>query len=59
LAGGAILGWLIGPEFEIEDQFLAEPRVVDRNPLARRWFAALAFALALGAAVSLTITLRA
>ena len=33
-----------------------QPRVVDRNPLARRWFAALAFAAALGAAVSLIIT---
>jgi membrane associated rhomboid family serine protease len=56
LAGGAALGWLIGPEFEAEDEFLGQPRVVDRNPLARRWFAVAAFALALGAAVSLIIS---
>ena len=59
LVGGAVLGWLIGPEFDIQDQLMAEPRVVDRNPLARRWFAALAFALALGAAVSVIVSLRA
>jgi membrane associated rhomboid family serine protease len=59
LVGGALLGWLIGPEFTVDDPYLPEPRVVDRNPLARRWFAAAAFALALGAAVSVVITLRA
>jgi rhomboid protease GluP len=57
LAGGALLGWLIGPEFEIADEFTGQPHVVDRNPLSRRWFAAVAFALGLAAAVSVIISL--
>ncbi len=58
LAGGALLGWLIGPEFAVEDEFTGQPRVVDRNPLSGRWFAVVAFALALAAAVLLIISLR-
>ena len=55
LAGGLLLGWLIGPDFELDPASLAEPRIVDRNPLAQRWLAVAAFVLALGAAVSLII----
>lgn len=58
LIGGAILGWFVGPEFGVESDFAAEPRVVDRNPLAGRWFAVTAFALTLGAATSIAIFLQ-
>ncbi|MBI3360026.1 MAG: rhomboid family intramembrane serine protease [Chloroflexi bacterium] len=58
LTGGAILGWLIAPEFGVEKDFVAEPRVVDRNPLAARWLAVAAFALALGALTSVAIFLQ-
>lgn len=58
LAGGLLLGWLVGPEFEVDQAVVEAPRVVDRNPLAARWLAIVAVALALGAATSLAISLR-
>jgi rhomboid protease GluP len=58
LAGGALLGWLIGPDLGLVDEFTGSPRVIDRNPLNGRWLALLAFVLALAAATSVVITLR-
>lgn len=56
LVGGALLGWLVGPEFDVEKDFVEAPRVVDRNPLAGRWLAIIGFALALCAATALVIS---
>ncbi len=58
LAGGYLLSWLIGPDFDLDPNSPAEPHVVDRNPLSQRWLAVAAFALALGAAVSLIISFQ-
>jgi rhomboid protease GluP len=58
LAGGVLLGWLIGPDLGLESEFAQQPRVIDRNPLTGRWLAVAAFVLALGAATSLVITMQ-
>jgi membrane associated rhomboid family serine protease len=58
LAGGVLLGWLIGPDLGLEADSAQQPRVIDRNPLTGRWLAVAAFVLALGAATTLVITLR-
>ena len=56
LLAGAILGWQIGPEYDIEKDQTDTPRVADRNPLAGRWLAIAAVTIALVAATALTIS---